>query len=184
VEQVRAVLRRRAYAGGVTRTLALLLAAGLLTGCSGSGTGTTVAAASPSPQVCPDAPSEVTSWPSSVPAELPVPPTAGQLSPETRAAGGLTLLRFTTSQSVRQGVVFLAGALQPAGFTLGRGDAEAAEADVPFSRGDLRGLLKMTAEGPCRTRWVLALATQRAGAPESPLLPRRSSASPSPLPFG
>ena len=102
-----------------------------------------------------------------------------------KSPDGLTLVRFTTGQSVRDGVVFLARALQPAGYTLGRGDAEAIEADVPFSKGQLRGLLKMIAEEPCRTQWILALQTEPAAAAQTaPLLPPVTSASPSALPFG
>ncbi len=89
--------------------------------------------------------------------------------------------------SVRDGVVFLASALQPAGYTLGRGDAEAIEADVPFTKGQLRGLFKMIAEQPCSTQWILALQSATApaaGATTAPLLPPVTSTSPSPLPFG
>ncbi len=82
---------------------------------------------------------------------------------------------------VRLFIVFLATA---AGYTLGRGDAEAIEADVPFSRGELRGLLKMVAQEPCRTQWILALQTQPAAGQDAPLLTPVTTASPSPLPFG
>lgn len=147
----------------------------------------TVAATVPPPVPVPScAPAGAGSarWPKGVPADLPVPPTAQMGSVQT-SPDGLTLVRFTTSQSVREGVVFLARALQPAGYTLGRGDAEAIEADVPFSKGRLRGLMKMIAEQPCRTQWILALQSERATtATGAPLLPPVTSASPSPLPFG
>lgn len=135
------------------------------------------------PPTCPAADGDAR-WPAGVPADLPVPPTA-TIGKAEKSADGLTLVRFTTAQSVRDGVVFLATALQPAGYTLGRGDAEAIEADVPFSKGELRGLLKMIAEEPCRTQWILALQTEpAAAATTAPLLPPVTSASPSPLPFG
>ncbi len=174
--------------------LALGLTALLATGCSGS---PAPRAAGPSPTPSTTAPSAAAAaaapscpagggdraWPAGVPADLPVPPTA-ELGPAEQSPGGLTLVRFTTSQSVRDGVVFLSRALQPAGFTLGRGDAEALEADVPFSRGPLRGLLKMIADQPCRTQWVLALQTGPGPSAGAPLLQPVTTASPSPLPFG
>lgn len=168
-----------------------------LTGCSSGGPERPTAAPSPAATqiTAPTAPAEPSApptcpasggdarWPAGVPADLPVPPTASIGSVE-KSADGLTLVRFTTAQSVRDGVVFLAKALQPAGYTLGRGDAEAIEADVPFSKGELRGLLKMIAEEPCRTQWILALQTEPAAAQTAPLLPPVTSASPSALPFG
>ncbi len=178
--------------------LAVVVGALLLSGCSGAEGPATAAPAVPSPSASPVAvvasptvaPCPATArtqpWPKTVPAQLPVPPTA-VMGKETRTKDGLTVLRFATSQSLTQGVVFLTRALQPAGFTLGRGDAEPTEADVPFSRGPLRGLLKMIADQPCHTQWVLALQTSRAVVPAAtlpPLLPQYTSATPTPLPFG
>ncbi len=179
---------------------ALLLAVVLLSGCSGA----SPASAPASPAALPSSPAAspaavaVTAtcpatvptgtWPAGVPDDLPVPPTAA-IAGTTKNPDGLTLVRFSTTQSVRQGVIFLTTALQPAGFTLGRGDAEAIEADVPFSRGALRGLMKMIAQEDCRTNWILALqtagsaATGGIGSP-APLLSPVPRASPSPLPFG
>ena len=177
--------------------VALALGVLLLAGCGGEDPApraqpAAAASASPTAVATPPVPVEPTcdaaptdaSWPAGVPSDLPVPPTA-EIGTVQKSPDGLTLVRFTTSQSVRQGVVFLATALQPAGYTLGRGDAEAIEADVPFSKGDLRGLLKMIAEAPCRTQWILALQTEpAASATTAPLLPPVTGASPSPLPFG
>ena len=71
-----------------------------------------------------------------------------------------------------------------AGYQLGRGDAEATEADAPFIHGQLRGLVRMLEAGPCETQWLLATVTAQ-NAPTTPLLPTHSpSGSPSPLPFG
>jgi hypothetical protein len=174
----------------VTRALPLALVAllGALTGCGGGG-GTSAAAfpqaaaSSAGPSPCPSASTAPVTWPAAVPAELPVPPTT-QLAGTERTPEGLVLVRFSTQQSVRDGVLFLVGALQPAGFTLGRGDAEGTEADVPFTRGTTRGLLKMLAQGPCRTSWVLAVQDGGARtATPGPLLPHVGR-SPSPLPFG
>ena len=187
----------------MTRSAPVLLALSALlgAGCSGGepaaqpAAPTTPATAAATAAALPTAAAEPTCgqatasrarWPEGVPADLPVPPTA-QLGTTESTAQGLTLVRFTTQQSVRQGVVFLASALQPAGYTLGRGDAEAIEADVPFSKGPLRGLFKMIAEQPCSTQWILALQSATApaaGATSAPLVPPVTSTSPSPLPFG
>jgi len=40
---------------------------------------------------------------------------------------------------------------------LGTGDAEAEEADIPFSRGPLRGRLKLSVTGACTIDGLLAL---------------------------
>lgn len=177
---------------------ALALLALLLTGCSGAAAGPSgrasgagaaapvaTQAASPSPTPSPDCPAgrKGERWPQGVPADLPVPPTAKIATTDVRP-DGLTLVRFSTTQSIRQGIVFLVGALQPAGYAIGRGDAEAVEADVPFTKGPLRGLMKMIAQGDCTTQWVLALQKQAGVTPGAPLLPRAASASPSSLPFG
>lgn len=182
----------------VTALLRPLLAACagalLLAGCGGSSSpvaatspapASPAAAPSPSASPCP-ATAATQAWPKSVPSALPVPPTSA-MGKETRTKEGLTVLRFSTSQSLRDGVLFLVKELQPAGFTLGRGDAEPTEADVPFTRGQLRGLMKMIAVEPCQTQWVLALQSRQSVVPAAtlpPLLPRYTSASPSPLPFG
>lgn len=172
----------------VTRALALALVA-LLAGCGGAPRATSASSPAPaggaSPTPCPAGSAAPVRWPQAVPADLPVPPTTRLASTE-RTPEGLVLVRFSTSQSVRDGVVFLVGALQPAGFTIGRGDAEGTEADVPFTRGSTRGLLKMLAQGPCRTSWVLAVqdgAAAAGSATPAPLLPHVGR-SPSPLPFG
>lgn len=182
----------------MTRPPALLAAALLVAGCSGGGAADLPRAApspsaSPTPDAgvrrpvtsCPDTGAETGRWPAGVPADLPVPPTA-QISRTETTPDGLTLVRFTTTQSVRQGVLFLVQNLQPAGYTLGRGDAEAIEADAPFVKGSLNGLMKMIARAPCRTEWILAL--QKAGRADpggAPLLPPVDpQASPSALPFG
>jgi hypothetical protein len=92
---------------------------------------------------------------------------------------------FTTPISLRESVLFVVEAMPAAGYTLARGDAENTEADAPFVKGDLRGVLRMIAVEPCRTDWLMALSTGvPSGAPGggSPLLPPRADASP--LPFG
>ncbi len=94
----------------------------------------------------------------------------------------MRVVRFTTQDSLRQGVLFVVRALPAAGYAVGRGDAEAAEADAPFSRGDLRGVYRMVARDTCTTDWLLALTSSSGGAP-GPLLPTPTGST-SPLPFG
>jgi hypothetical protein len=115
----------------------------------------------------------------------PGPADGGPVGGHVRSEpGGLTLVRFSTSQSIRDGVVFLINELPPAGYTLARGDAEASEADAPFVKGDIRGVMRIVATGPCETDWLLALADAEGGAATggTPLLPPAPDASP--LPFG
>lgn len=136
----------------------------------------------PSASSCPAAPRGGFAWPSPVPKDLPQPPTAVFGNVQTTAQG-LTIVRFHTSTSLRDGVLFVVQQTQRAGFTLGRGDAEPAEADAPFGRGDLSGLYKMLVRDTCSTDWLVAVTrVRRTGT--SPLLPRVTTASPSPLPFG
>jgi hypothetical protein len=122
-------------------------------------------------------------WPTEVPKDLPQPPSAVFASTQ-RTPEGLTIVRFSTSQSLQQAVVFVITEVQKAGFTLGRGDAEPAEADAPFGRGDLRGVYKILAQAPCRSEWLVAV-TRTKTMSTSPLLPTPSHGpSSSPLPFG
>lgn len=166
----------------------------LLAGCSGSagqpsaGAAPTPSAAASSlfdaaPSECEPGSAELT-WPDSVPADLPKPQGA-RLTDVADRPDGLTVVRFTTESSLRDGVQFLLQEMPAAGYTLARGDAENTEADVPFVKGRLRGVLRMIAVEPCRTDWLMALARSGPSAPPGtapPLLPPRPDASP--LPFG
>ena len=175
------------------RLLAPVLAAGLLVVAGCSGGGTTAAAPTPTPTrspaptrpsvpTCPPAQPATFSWPAPVPADLPIPP-GSVLGEVTQQPSGLTLVRFSTTQSIRDGVVFLVQQLPKAGYTLARGDAEASEADAPFVKGRTRGVMRILATGECKTDWVLAVATTDGAAKGgSPLLPPAPDASP--LPFG
>lgn len=160
----------------------------LLTACGGSAAPTATASPQPSslfarePQACPEPPAGEQQWPDGVPADLPRPP-GTTLTEVQERTDGLTVLQFTTPISIRESVLFVVDALPAAGYTLARGDAENTEADAPFVKGDLRGVLRMIAVEQCRTDWLMALAQ---GAPQTgggtPLLPPRPDASP--LPFG
>lgn len=171
------------------RILWPLLSLSLLAGCSTSGdpqaAASATASAAPSataPAPCPSAGTGRLAWPDPVPDELPVPPGATLTEVEERT-DGLTVVKFTSPISIRDGVLFLIEQMPAAGFTLARGDAENTEADVPFVKGDLRGVMRMIAVERCRTDWLMAVATSTTGAaPGPPLLPPRPNASP--LPFG
>lgn len=168
----------------------LLCLAVLLTGCAGGAAEAPVAASSPSPPraaatepSCTPGPADF-SWPDEVPQDLPEPPGATLTEVQERD-DGLTVVTFSTSISIRQSVLFLIEQMPRAGYTLARGDAENTEADAPFVKGDLRGVMRMIAVEPCRTDWLMAIAQgPPGGAPGggSPLLPARPDASP--LPFG
>jgi hypothetical protein len=167
--------------------VAAALTALLLAGCGGEATPDAAAPQptasslfAPRPQSCPEPPASDLEWPASVPADLPKPPGATLTEVEART-DGLTVVQFSTPISIRDSVLYVIDALPAAGYTLARGDAENTEADAPFVKGDLRGVLRMIAVEQCRTDWLMALAQ---GAPTggSPLLPPRPNASP--LPFG
>lgn len=174
----------------------ILTAGCLLAGCGSSepSVPTTVPAslpASASPAVvpagdeCPPQPPGTISWPEGVPGDLPKPPGA-TLTSSTTNPDGLVLVRFRTDTSVRQGIRHLVGTLQPAGYTLERGDAEAQEADAPFSKGTLRGIFRMIARETCQTDWLLAVtsAAPQDAAPAPLLPPPPGGVTPQPLPFG
>jgi hypothetical protein len=170
---------------------AMLLAAG----CNSSDKGLSAepqASASPSAApaavnarpTCAPAPAKPYAWPKPVPADLPRLP-GGILGETKQTKDGLTIVRFRTQTSLRDGVLFILKNLPPAGYVLGRGDAEQTEADAPFNKGPLRGVLRGISTELCKTEWLLAVTDKQLGAGTgSPLLPARPGVSPSPLPFG
>lgn len=168
-------------------TLPLCLA--LLAGCSGSAEPTAAPAtaapaateqAPPAEPTCAAEPSGL-AWPDPVPDDLPVPPTAALTDVQERT-DGLTVVTFSTAISIRQSVLFLIEQMPKAGYTLARGDAENTEADVPFVKDGLKGVMRMIAVEPCRTDWLMAITSGAPAGGGSPLLPPRADASP--LPFG
>lgn len=122
-------------------------------------------------------------WPEQVPAELPVPPTA-QIGDVQERDDGLTVIKFDTTTSLRQSITFVLGSLPRAGYVLGRGDAEATEADAPFSNDKHYGVLRMVAVDDCRTTWLLAIAEIVANGRGAVLPTYTATSVPSPLPFG
>jgi len=148
----------------------------------GQPTGALAPTTSPSPRPCPRVSTSPAAWPDEVPADLPKPPNAA-IDVVSRREDGVTIVRFSTPFSLREGVLFVVSKLPKAGYTIGRGDAEANEADAPFERGAVRGVLRMVVREPCTTDWLLAVA--RTTPNGSPVLPTYTATSvPSPLPFG
>ncbi|MDX6216167.1 MAG: hypothetical protein QOG99_1751 [Frankiales bacterium] len=163
----------------------------LLSGCSGSSTPTAVdtgapiasLAPTPSPTPCPAVAGKPYQWPVGVPKDLPKPPGSSYVS-ATTSTDKVTIVRLSSTTSLQQSVLFVLNEVSKAGFTLGRGDAEPAEADAPFGRGDIRGIYKMLSRDTCSTDWLVATARVTFGN-TSPVLPTASRGpSSSPLPFG
>jgi hypothetical protein len=142
------------------------------------------AAPSPSPlPTCAPPQTKAYAWPGEIPKDLPRLPGV-TIDSSKKTSDGLYVVQFTTATSLRDGVLFIVRKLPPAGFTLGRGDAEPAEADAPFTKGDLRGVLRGAAVAVCQTKWILAVTRKSFGNTGTPLLPAHTGPSPSPLPFG
>ena len=93
-------------------------------------------------------------WPTGVPAGLPAPPglhvTSVQRSPNF-------VVRFTVPGDFHATVRYLLDALPQAGFTVGTGDSEAEEADIPVSRGTDHASFKVNDQATCVTGGLLAL---------------------------
>jgi hypothetical protein len=71
------------------------------------------------------------------------------------------VVRFTVPDDFHATVRYLLAALPKAGFTLGTGDSEAEEADIPLSRGNQHASLKINDRGTCLTGGLLALGVER-----------------------
>ncbi|MCU1602117.1 MAG: hypothetical protein JWO22_2826 [Frankiales bacterium] len=173
------------------RALPALTMLVLASACSGSGTPsaaespqpTLTVPPPPSPAACASKPGKAYRWPAGIPADLPMPPGSSYVSSST-SADRVTIVRLTSTLSLQQSVLFVLKEVNKAGYTLGRGDAEPAEADAPFGKGDLRGIYKMVGRDLCVTDWLVAAAKVSFGN-NSPVLPTASRGpSSSPLPFG
>ncbi len=70
-----------------------------------------------------------------------------------------TVIRFSVPDDFRSVVRFLLDVLPKAGFTMGTGDSESEEADIPFSRGEERASIKVNDAGNCMTNGILAIGT-------------------------
>lgn len=181
------MLRRRGSLGLAVAALAVVA-----TAC-GSGSAAPSAGTSPTPipvqtysppPPCP-APAHAThpKWPAQVPKDIPKPANV-KIQSQFTADDGVHIVKFTTPTSLRDSVLFVVHKLPKAGYVLGRGDAEATEADAPFVHGNIRGLVRMLGVAPCQTLWLLASVDSTSGTNSPLLTPHTPSASPSPLPFG
>ena len=94
------------------------------------------------------------SWPKQAPAKLPVP---DGLKVESVQQKPNIVIRFTVPDDFHNTVRYLLDALPKAGFTLGTGDSEAEEADIPFSVGDVHASIKVNDVGTCMTGGLLAV---------------------------
>jgi hypothetical protein len=158
----------------------------LVAGCSGGGKGAAPAAATPTASPCPPAAGPSPSWPLAVPPDLPRPP--GAVLESSTVSNHTTIVRFSTGQRLREAIVWTVKEVRAAGYRLGRGDAEATEADAPFSGPTVVGTFRMVQASECVTIWLLAVAKRVEGINDNPdtkpLLPYTPKGSPSPLPFG
>ncbi|MDQ1686664.1 MAG: hypothetical protein QOC82_3401 [Frankiaceae bacterium] len=171
--------------------IAALVSAVALTGCTGGSK--PQAAPQPSqslytPPPCPGpAKAIATNWPKFLPADLPKPKNA-TIMPKgiSTTSDGVHIVRFTTPSSLRESVLFIVKSYPKAGYTLGRGDAEATEADAPFVHGDIRGVTRISRIEQCQTLWLTATVNVKNNLGGTPLISPRptSTGSPSPLPFG
>ncbi|HVU71905.1 MAG TPA: hypothetical protein VHE83_02985 [Mycobacteriales bacterium] len=159
-------------------------AAASLTAC-GSSTQAPPAVTPTLASACPTVSVAPVDWPKILPADLPKPPGA-VLTGET-VQNNVVYLRFNTSSSLREGLLYMLRELPKAGYTIGRGDAEVTEADVPFTNPAVIAALRLTVAGTCATSWILAVGRRAASTgvlqPNS-LIPHTVPAGASPLPFG
>ena len=169
---------------GSTVVLAMACAASV-TACGSSSAPSRTAVPTPTP-TCPTTTTAPVSWPRIVPTDLPKPPTAVMTGEQ--AQNNVVYLRFTTSTSLRDGLLFVLRELPKAGYTVGRGDAEVTEADVPFTGPTILAAMRLTSNGRCSTSWTLAVARRSAPTANvlqpNALIPHTTPASASPLPFG
>jgi hypothetical protein len=141
----------------------------------------TCASAAPAPSATS---SQLTKALSKVPFDLPMPSNITVVD-ATVTKDGINVVRFTTPTSLRDSVLFIVGRYPKAGYVLGRGDAEASEADAPFVKSTVRGLTRIASVDQCKTLWLVASTTVSGGSGTSPLLsPHPTSAVTSALPFG
>lgn len=136
----------------------------LASGCSSSGSSdkatsssgaATSSVASSSGVSCP-APGAAAAWPKEAPAGLPQPP---GLAIESIQRTPNIVVHFSVPDDFHTTVRYLLDALPSAGFTLGTGDSEAEEADIPFSKGADRASIKVNDQGNCQTSGLLAIGS-------------------------
>jgi hypothetical protein len=101
-------------------------------------------------------------WPAAVPQDFPKPPAATldavkQLQPKSGHKHPGVVVSLTVPASLQDEIRYVNRILPAAGFALGRGDAEQAEADIPFTRADVTGQLRLRRATTCRTTWILTV---------------------------
>ena len=174
-------------------TAAAALVATLAVGCSGSSSAPT-SQSTPSTVSTPTCPTiaptpsatgaAITKALQNVPFDLPMPDNISVVG-ATTTTDGVRVVRFTTPTSLRTAVLFIVQRYPKSGYVIGRGDAEATEADAPFVHGQVRGLARVTAVQPCQTLWLVATVTTTSSGVTSPILvPHPTSSVTSALPFG
>ena len=121
----------------------------------------------------------------SVPFGLPLPDNITPVD-TSKTSDGIQVVKFTTPSSLRDSVIFIVDRYPKAGYVIGRGDAEATEADAPFVKAGLRGLTRVASLQTCQTLWLIAsVPTSGTTGGTSPLLsPHPTSSQTSALPFG
>jgi hypothetical protein len=110
--------------------------------------------ATSTPAACPRPTGPAVHWPAGVPAGVPLPP--GSTIDTATTDNGIQRIRFHLPLSFRESVLLYLSDLPDNGFTVGTGDAEAEEADIPFSgKGAELSLQLRALPDPCRTEGVL-----------------------------
>lgn len=144
---------------------AAILAAGtvLLAGCGGDEPAPRPEASGSSADgSCPSPTGDAQSWGADVPDDIPGLPGMTVESGDTTQ--GVQHVYFTVPMSFTDSVAAYLEQLPAAGFTLGTGDSEESEADIPFSKGDRQFSLKLRGvPDPCRTDGLLSVG----GEPET-----------------
>ena len=119
-----------------------------------------------------------------LPFDLPMPDNISVVD-ATTTSDGIQVVKFTTPTTLRQAVLFIVDRYPKAGYVLGRGDAEASEADAPFVKSKVRGITRLTSLGTCKTLWLVESVTTTGTAGTSPILsPHPTSSQTSAPPFG
>ena len=141
--------------------LAGALAAALLaTGCGHDSPTASPRVPSPAPSgtACPSPPATDATWSEGVPDDVPLPPGSDMTAGDEDAATGVRHVYFSVPQSFTDSVKFYLAELPRAGFTLGTGDSEESEADIPFDDGSRQFSLKLRGvPDPCRTDGLLTV---------------------------
>jgi hypothetical protein len=93
-------------------------------------------------------------WPAGTPSGLPAVPDGRLLSTEPLSSG-LTVYTVRSPGSVRTNLLVALEGLRAGGWAIGRGVDGATESRIPFTRAGEPGVLRLVADGPCATTWIL-----------------------------